>query len=168
MQAAGWTWRGITSWHKPDSRPQKGRLKQFREYIVCGTKGQVDANPNPVYLPGLYSASQLRKDRVHITQKPVDVMQELVKTCPPGRTVRGSFTGSGTTGVAALREGANSSASNSPTATEYETGPFFLQSPPDSTLRWIRPAAWSGSRPRSSSGFGSEGMSSAAEAALTT
>lgn len=59
----------------------------------------------PFACPGLYSASQLRKDRVHITQKPVDVMQELVKICPPGGTVLGPLTGSGTTGVDALREG---------------------------------------------------------------
>jgi site-specific DNA-methyltransferase (adenine-specific) len=32
-------------------------------------------------------------------------MQELVKIFPPGGTVLGPFTGSGTTGVAALREG---------------------------------------------------------------
>lgn len=56
-------------------------------------------------------------------------MQELVKICPPGGTVLSPFTGTGTTGVAALREGANSSASNSLTTTEYETGPFS-DSPP--------------------------------------
>ncbi|MEU4200792.1 site-specific DNA-methyltransferase [Streptomyces sp. NPDC026294] len=105
LQAAGWTWRGIASWHKPVSRPQKGRLKQSCEYIVWGTKGPVDANRNPVYLPGLYTASQPRKDRVHITQKPTEVMQELVKICPPAGTVLDPFAGSGSTGVAALREG---------------------------------------------------------------
>lgn len=42
---------------------------------------------------------------MHITQKPVEVMQELVKICPPGGTVLDPFAGSGTTGVAALREG---------------------------------------------------------------
>ena len=97
--------RHSASWHKPVSRPQKGRLKQSCEYIVWGTKGPVDANLNPVYRPGLYTASQPRKDRVHITQKPVEVMQELVQICPPGGTVLDPFTGSGTTGVAALREG---------------------------------------------------------------
>ncbi|WP_326692356.1 site-specific DNA-methyltransferase [Streptomyces sp. NBC_01795] len=105
LQAAGWTWRGIASWHKPVSRPQKGRLKQSCEYIVWGTKGPVDPARNPVYLPGLYQASQPRKGRVHITQKPVEVMQELVKICPEAGTVLDPFTGSGSTGVAALREG---------------------------------------------------------------
>ncbi|WP_030611670.1 DNA-methyltransferase [Streptomyces sclerotialus] len=105
LQAAGWTWRGIASWHKPVSRPQPGRLKQSCEYIVWGTKGRVDPHRNPVYLPGLYTASQPRKGRVHITQKPIEVMQELVKICPQGGTVLDPFAGSGSTGVAALREG---------------------------------------------------------------
>jgi site-specific DNA-methyltransferase (adenine-specific) len=105
IQAAGWTWRGIASWHKPVCRPQKGRLKQSCEYIVWGTKGPVDANRNPVYLPGLYTASQPRKGRVHITQKPVEVMRELVKICPPEGTVLDFCAGSGSTGVAALLEG---------------------------------------------------------------
>jgi len=70
-----------------------------------GTKRPVDADRNPVYLLGLYTASQPRKDRVHITQKPVEVIWELVKICPPGSTVLDPFAGSGSTGVAALSEG---------------------------------------------------------------
>ncbi|MGW9432547.1 DNA methyltransferase, partial [Streptomyces decoyicus] len=46
-----------------------------------------------------------RKGRVHITQKPVEIMQQLVQICPEGCTVLDPCTGSGSTGVAALREG---------------------------------------------------------------
>ncbi len=106
FQAAGWTWRGIATWHKPAARPQKGRIKQDCEYIVWGTKGPVDATTNPVYLPGLYSASQPRgANRHHITQKPLDVMRQLVTLCPPSGTVLDFCAGSGSTGVAALLEG---------------------------------------------------------------
>lgn len=42
---------------------------------------------------------------MHITQKPVEVMQQLVQICREGGTVLDPFTGSGSTGVAALREG---------------------------------------------------------------
>lgn len=105
LQMAGWTWRGVAAWHKPQCRPQKGRLKQSCEFIVWGSKGPIDADRNPVYLPGLYVGSQPRKDRRHITQKPLEVMRELVQVCPPGGTVLDPFTGSGTTGVAALIEG---------------------------------------------------------------
>lgn len=60
----------------------------------------------PVYLPGYLEGSQPRgRERRHITQKPVEVMRQLVQICRPGGTVLDPFAGSGTTGVAALLEG---------------------------------------------------------------
>ncbi|MFF4285652.1 DNA-methyltransferase [Streptomyces sp. NPDC001633] len=105
LQAAGWLWRGVLTWHKPAARPQKGRFKQDCEYILWATKGPVDAERNPVYLPGLYSQSQPRKGRKHITEKPVSVMRELCKITAPGGTILDFCAGSGSTGVAALLEG---------------------------------------------------------------
>ncbi|MEU6312294.1 site-specific DNA-methyltransferase [Streptomyces sp. NPDC047014] len=106
LQAAGWLWLGILAWHKPQARPQKGKFRQDTEYIVWGSKGRIDASANPVYLPGMYSASQPSgKQRRHITQKPVSVMRELVKIAPPGGTVLDFCAGSGSTGVAAMMEG---------------------------------------------------------------
>jgi site-specific DNA-methyltransferase (adenine-specific) len=106
LQAAGWIWRGIAPWHKPAARPRKGGLKQDCEFILWGSKGAIDTARHAVYLPGLYTASQPQgRKRVHITQKPVEVMQQLVQICPPGGTVLDPFAGSGSTGVAALREG---------------------------------------------------------------
>jgi len=106
LQAAGWTWRGIVVWNKPIARPRRGGFAQSTEYLLWGTHGAVLADRNPVYLPGLLTGSQPRgKDRKHITQKPLDVMRELVKICPPGGTVLDPFAGSGTTGEAALAEG---------------------------------------------------------------
>lgn len=105
IQAAGWLWRGVLAWHKPQARPQKGRFTQNCEFIVWASKGSIDGSRNPVYLPGLYSASQPSgKARQHITQKPVEVMRDLVKIAPPGGTVLDFCAGSGSTGVAALLE----------------------------------------------------------------
>ncbi|WP_284117156.1 DNA-methyltransferase [Streptomyces fragilis] len=106
LQAAGWLWRGVLAWHKPQARPQKGRFTQNCEFVVWGSKGAIDGDRHPVYLPGLYSASQPSgKNRQHITQKPVEVMRELVKICPERGTVLDFCAGSGSTGVAALLEG---------------------------------------------------------------
>ncbi len=106
IQAAGWLWRGVLAWHKPQARPQKGRFTQNVEFIVWASKGPIDGSRNPVYLPGMYSASQPSgAKRRHITQKPVEVMRELVKICPEGGTVLDFCAGSGSTGVAALLEG---------------------------------------------------------------
>lgn len=106
LQAAGWLWLGIVAWHKPQARPQKGKFRQDCEFIVWGAKDKIDAAANPVYLPGMFSASQPSgRKRRHITQKPVAVMRELVKITPPGGTVLDFCAGSGSTGVAALLEG---------------------------------------------------------------
>lgn len=104
LQMAGWTWSGTIPWIKPASRPRKGGFKQAAEFITWGVKGTLD-HSRDLYLPGHFIASQPRKDRVHITQKPVEIMQQLVRICPDDGTVLDPFTGSGTTGVAALREG---------------------------------------------------------------
>ncbi|WP_327417562.1 DNA-methyltransferase [Streptomyces sp. NBC_01233] len=106
LQAAGWLWRGVLGWHKPQARPQKGRFTQNLEFVIWGSKGALDGSQNEVYLPGFYSASQPSgKERQHITQKPVSVMRELVKICPEKGTVLDFCAGSGSTGVAALLEG---------------------------------------------------------------
>ncbi|MEV6897471.1 site-specific DNA-methyltransferase [Amycolatopsis sp. NPDC051372] len=106
LQAAGWTWRGVVVWHKLIARPRRGGFSQNTEYLLWGSNGPVLADRNPVCLPGLVSGSQPRGDaRQHITQKPVDVMRQLVQICPPGGTVLDPFAGAGTTGVAALTEG---------------------------------------------------------------
>lgn len=106
LQAAGWTWRGIVPWHKPISRPTKGGFKRACEYVLWATKGPVDAARNPVYLPGLYTSSQPRgSKRFHITQKPDELMRELVRVCVPEGVVLDPFAGSGSTGVAALASG---------------------------------------------------------------
>ncbi|MEV0535812.1 site-specific DNA-methyltransferase [Kitasatospora sp. NPDC050463] len=104
LQMAGWTWQGTIPWIKPASRPRKGGFKQSAEFITWGVKGTLD-NSRAIYLPGHFIASQPRKDRVHITQKPLEIMQQLVQICPEDGVVLDPFTGSGSTGVAALREG---------------------------------------------------------------
>ncbi|MFD7552032.1 DNA-methyltransferase [Streptomyces sp. NPDC059816] len=104
LQMAGWTWSGTIPWIKPASRPRKGGSKQDSEFILWGVKGTLD-RARDLYLPGHYVASQPRKGRVHITQKPVEVMRQLVQVARPGGTVLDPFAGSGSTGVAALKEG---------------------------------------------------------------
>ncbi|WP_225080461.1 MULTISPECIES: site-specific DNA-methyltransferase [unclassified Streptomyces] len=108
LQAAGYTWRGVAVWHKPLARPQPGRPKQDCEFIVWGSNGAMVPGNDPVYLPGHFTGSQPRGNaRRHITQKPLELMQQLVRIVPPGGTVLDWCAGSGTTGVAALLEGRN-------------------------------------------------------------
>ena len=106
LQAAGWTWRGIIPWHKPIARPQKDGFRRECEYVLWASHGEPYRHAPTIYLPGYLRASQPRGDkRKHITQKPVEVMRELVKIAPEGGTVLDPFAGSGSTGEAALAEG---------------------------------------------------------------
>lgn len=106
LQAAGWVWRGLVVWHKPGSRPHHGRFANAAEYLVWGSKGHLGAQAEAPCLPGLYSVSAPRgNNRIHITQKPLDLMRQLIRITPTGGLVLDPFMGSGTTGVAAVLEG---------------------------------------------------------------
>ncbi|MFF7365834.1 DNA methyltransferase [Streptomyces sp. NPDC008125] len=106
LQAGGWTWRGIIPWRKRINRPIRDGFRRECEYVLWGTRGEPLRHAPTIYLPGWLEGSQPRgKTRVHITQKPVDVMRQLVRIAPEGGVVLDPFTGSGTTGVAALQEG---------------------------------------------------------------
>ncbi|MFJ2701862.1 DNA-methyltransferase [Streptomyces sp. NPDC087428] len=106
LQAAGWTWRGIIPWRKPISRPTANGFRRECEYVLWGSRGDPLRHAPTIYLPGWLEGSQPRgQARVHITQKPVSVMRQLVRIAPAGGLVLDPFTGSGTTGVAALQEG---------------------------------------------------------------
>ncbi|MGW1127482.1 DNA-methyltransferase [Streptomyces sp. NPDC002526] len=106
LQAAGWTWRGIIPWRKPISRPVRNGFRRECEYALWGSRGDPLRHAPTIYLPGWLEGSQPRgQDRVHITQKPTAVMRQLVRIAPEGGTILDPFTGSGSTGVAALQEG---------------------------------------------------------------
>jgi site-specific DNA-methyltransferase (adenine-specific) len=105
LQAAGYVWRGVVPWHKPNGRRVQGRWANSCEYVVWGTAG-----PRPLdtlgatALPGFFQCSSPR-ERDHITQKPVEVMRELARIVPAGGAILDPFMGAGTTGVGAILEG---------------------------------------------------------------
>lgn len=103
LQAGGWVWRGVVPWWKPNGRNTQGRPANTCEYFVWGTSGPrpVDAGET---MRGFFVAN-VERDREHIAEKPLSVMRELVRVCPPGGTVLDPFCGAGTTGVAAVIEG---------------------------------------------------------------
>lgn len=104
LQAGGFVWRGIVPWAKPTSRPMPGGFSSSCEYVVWGSSGPMERDyTGGVYLPGFFQAAAPR-EREHLTQKPVDVMRDMLKVVPEGGTVLDLFMGSGTTGVAAMLE----------------------------------------------------------------
>ncbi len=108
LQAAGFTWRGITVWDKTEmGRPSMGRFRAQAEYVVWGSKGPMPQDRGVGVLPGVYRHPIHPKDKLHLTGKPVPLMADLVKICAPGGTILEPFAGSGTTLVAAEAGGFN-------------------------------------------------------------
>lgn len=118
MQWANFIWRGIIAWDKVRSRPQKGRFYNQCEYCVWGSLGPMDGNS--ICLPGAYKiASVVPQKRVHLMEKPLDLMRSLVKITKSGGNILDPFCGSGTTLAAALLEGYN--------ATGIEANPNMVE-----------------------------------------
>lgn len=105
LQSGGMVYRGVVPWFKPSARPVQGRWANSCEYVVWGSNGPRSLDiVGPKAFPGFYQANSPR-DREHVTQKPLDVMREMLQVVPEGGTVLDPFMGSGTTGVAAVLEG---------------------------------------------------------------
>ncbi len=104
LQWAGWIWRGAAVWDKGNSRPQKGRFRQQAEYIVWGSNGPMPVNRPVPCLPGVFRHGN-PQNRIHLTEKPLGLMQEVVKIVEPGSLILDPFAGSGTTVLAAVLEG---------------------------------------------------------------
>lgn len=108
LQAAGWVWRGIAVWNKPNGRPQKGRFRNEFEFAVWGSNGPMPFDRGVGCLPGFYRYPNVNaKDRTHQTEKPLQLIEDLLEIVPKGSTVLDPFMGSGTTAVACLKTGRN-------------------------------------------------------------
>ena len=103
VQSGGWVWRGIVPWVKRSYRPQSGRLAAQCEYLVWGSAGSMPVDHTAPTHAGFFMANTPR-EKEHVTQKPLDVMRELVKVTPEDGVILDPFMGSGTTGVAAMLE----------------------------------------------------------------
>lgn len=106
LQCGGAVWRGVVPWIKPASRPQMGRFAAAAEYAVWGSAGPMDEARGVGCLPGFWMASSVPSaNRRHQTEKPLEVMRQMVRITTPGGLILDPFAGSGTTGEAALCEG---------------------------------------------------------------
>ena len=108
MQSGGWVWRGVVPWDKVVARPMPGRFRAQAEYIVWGTNGPRETDTEGgVYGNGIISIrTPPTAEREHSTQKPVELIQEVLKTAAlEDAVVLDPFAGSGTTGVACVKNG---------------------------------------------------------------
>lgn len=104
IQAGGWIWKGVVVWDKDGGRPNMGWFRSQCEYIVTaanGAMGQEQEREVKVCAPGVYRHRVLQSEKMHITGKPVKLMEFLMSVLPKGATVLDPFAGSGTTLLAA-------------------------------------------------------------------
>lgn len=105
LQWAGWIWRGILVWDKINSRPQRGRFRQQAEFMVWGSNGHMPADRKTSILPGVFRQTMpAYAKRIHQTEKPLEVMRDIMKIVEPGNIVLDPFAGAGTTVLAAKLE----------------------------------------------------------------
>ena len=110
VQMAGWVWRGICVWDKGTSRNQPGRFRNDCEYIVWCSNGDMPIDwekaKGTKALPGVYHVPIVPgKYRRHQTEKPLELIKELLAITPEGGLAIDCFMGSGTTGVACVETG---------------------------------------------------------------
>lgn len=106
IHATGFRMRGVVVWDKNNgARPQQNGFRSQTEFLVWASKNKILKRDSPIYLPGVFRHSTITNGKIHITQKPLALMRDLVDVCIPGGTIFDPFMGSGTTGVAALKSG---------------------------------------------------------------
>lgn len=104
VQAAGWCWRGIFAWDKTEgSRPRMGGFRAQCEFVAWGSAGPMRESGHAG--PGVWKGSACSGDRLHLAEKPVPLMVELLRVVPAGGLVVDPFAGSGSTLVAARQLG---------------------------------------------------------------
>jgi site-specific DNA-methyltransferase (adenine-specific) len=105
IQVGGWVYRGIVAWDKTEAAlPLSGRFRAQCEYIIWGSKGPRPANSELGCHPGVFRSRGVINKK-HIAEKPVELMEALIRNTPEGGIILDPFMGSGTTGVACVRLG---------------------------------------------------------------
>ena len=107
IQAGGFVWRGMISWDKGRGARlvNTGMFRHQCEYILYGTKGSSLPAKHKRGYDGSISATVYQDDKHHLTGKPTELMRYLIQVVPPDAVILDPFMGSGTTGVACIKEG---------------------------------------------------------------
>lgn len=107
FQAGGFVWRGLVPWDKTESAraPHKGYFRHQCEYVVWGSNGPLAKAVHGGPWPGIIRERVDPRKKLHMTGKPVEMMQSLAQAVEPGGIILDPFMGSASTGVAALKLG---------------------------------------------------------------
>lgn len=106
IQLGGWVWRGLVTWSKAHmGQGMSNRFRMNAEYVVWGSRGTLPSVAGGVCASSVFEVVPV-KDRDHPTQKPVELIQHLLRVVPGHPlTVLDPFCGSGSTLVGAYSLG---------------------------------------------------------------
>lgn len=107
VQVSGLVYRGVIGWDKTEAaRPLLGWFRSQMEFAVTATNGPISRNneADGIANTGLFTCPAPR-DRVHVTQKPVELLKAIIGTRDEWRRIIDPFMGSGSTLVAAKEMG---------------------------------------------------------------
>jgi site-specific DNA-methyltransferase (adenine-specific) len=100
VQVGGWVYRGLAIWDKTEgTRPNKGWFRAQSEFIVLASAGPLltGADAEGECQPGIFRHPTAGARKQHITEKPVELMRNLIATRPDWGSILDPFMGSGTT-----------------------------------------------------------------------
>ena len=104
IQAAGFEWRGIVVWHKPNARPMLGWFRRDTEFVAYAVKSPAKTFTRRCF-PGVFAHRVNAAAKVHLTSKPVALLVDLLQVTPEGGTILDPFMGGGTTAVSCMETG---------------------------------------------------------------
>lgn len=106
LQGGGVLWRGIVPWDKTLSSraPHTGYFRHQCEYVVWGSIGPLAKCPHGGPWPGLLTQRVIPAEKLHMTGKPVPLMDALIQPLAKPR-VLDPFMGSASTAIPVLRRG---------------------------------------------------------------
>lgn len=107
FQAGGFVWRGLIPWDKTLSTraPHTGYFRHQCEYVVWGSNGPLPKSLHGGPWPGMVTRRVIPSQKLHMTGKPIELMESLIAPVSPSGHILDPFMGSASTGVAALRKG---------------------------------------------------------------
>lgn len=106
LQAGGVLWRGLVVWDKTLSSraPHTGYFRHQAEYVAWGSLGRLEKVQGGPF-PGVITERVKPADRLHMTGKPVRVMDQLIQPLAADAHVLDPFMGSASTALPVLARG---------------------------------------------------------------
>lgn len=100
IQVGGWVYRGLIPWDKTEAvRPMRGWFRSQCEYVVLATAGPIDRDVETTRFsaPGIFRYPVVGSEKQHITEKPINMLRDLIGFREDWQTILDPFAGSGTT-----------------------------------------------------------------------